>query len=313
MKNIILSRATGADIESQVRKVLRGLGNPEPPLDLDQVRDLLKLDRRYYSTTDDSFLQEMISRLTVAGRQILQRPSLLRDAIRSFDLRALYVPDRRRILLDAEQPGAKQRWNESHEIGHSLIPWHADLMLGDQEQTLSKDCHDQIEAEANYAAGQLLFLQERFVINAHDMPATIASIQVLKSGFGNSLTTTFWRFIETSHTEIPMFGLIGGHPRKSPPNVNETSFRHVVESPAFKQHFATPDLAELRRDVARYCGTQRAGPLGTGEKILTDRNGTSHIFEMESFFNRYDCLTLAVRTTVRRPLVQGWTTATVDL
>lgn len=194
MRNIILSRPTAADIDTQVEKVLRGLGNPEPPLDLREVRELLKLDRRYYSTTDDSFLREMISRMTIAGKQVLMRPSLLKDAVKAFDLRALFVPDRRRILLDSDQPDAKQRWNEAHEIGHSVIPWHDDLMLGDQEQTLSKGCHNQIEAEANYAAGQLLFLNARFPVVANDAPTTLAGIRGLKTVFGNSLTTTFLCF-----------------------------------------------------------------------------------------------------------------------
>ena len=49
------------------------------------------------------------------------------------------------------------------EIGHDIIPWHADMMLGDTEQTLTPSCHEIIEAEANYAAGQLLFMASRFL------------------------------------------------------------------------------------------------------------------------------------------------------
>lgn len=214
MRNIILSRGTATDIENQVAKVLKGLGNPEPPLRLDDVRELLKLDRRYYSTTNDSFLRETISKLTVAGAQIMKRPGLLLEAVRKFDLRALYLPDRKRILLDSAQPGAKQRWNEAHEIGHSILPWHDDLMLGDQEQTLTPACHLDIEAEANYAAGQLLFLQSRFRCAANDSAPALDAVRALKGAFGNTYTTTFWRFIEDSHQDRPMIGLIGVTTRK---------------------------------------------------------------------------------------------------
>jgi hypothetical protein len=89
VKNINLGARTIADIDGQVAKVLRGLGNPKPPIDLQLVRELLKLDRGYYSTTDDSLLRETFSRMKVAGRQILQRPTLLRDAVRSLSLKAL--------------------------------------------------------------------------------------------------------------------------------------------------------------------------------------------------------------------------------
>ena len=147
MKNINLGHRTIVDIDSQVSKVLKGLGNPEPPLDLRMVRELLKLDRGYYSTTDDSLLRETFSRMKVAGKQVLLRPTLLRDAVRTLSLKALYLPDQKRILLDKNLPQIKHRWNEAHEIGHDLIPWHSDMMLGDTEQTLTPVCHEMIEAE----------------------------------------------------------------------------------------------------------------------------------------------------------------------
>jgi hypothetical protein len=132
-----LSTRTAADIEKQVQKILRGLGNPEPPLDLRVVRELLRLDRVYYSVSDDGALRETVSRMKVAGTQILERPTLLLDAVRKLSLRALYLPDRKRILLDSSLPALKHRWNEAHEIGHDVIPWHAGMMLGDNEFTLT--------------------------------------------------------------------------------------------------------------------------------------------------------------------------------
>ena len=58
MKNIQLRTPTRADIDERIARILRGLGNPEPPLDLRFVRDLLRLDRNYYSTNDDGVLRD---------------------------------------------------------------------------------------------------------------------------------------------------------------------------------------------------------------------------------------------------------------
>ncbi|TAX26854.1 ImmA/IrrE family metallo-endopeptidase [Rhizobium leguminosarum] len=292
MRNIILSRGTASDIERQVNKVLRGLGDPEPPLPLEDVRALLSLDRRYYSTTDDSFLRETISKLTIAGAQIMKRPGLIRDAVRKFDLRALYLPDRKRILLDSTQPDAKQRWNEAHEIGHSILPWHEDLMLGDHEQTLTPGCHQQIEAEANYAAGQLLFLQSRFGAAANDSPPGLDAVRALKAAFGNTYTTTFWRFIEDSHSKIPMIGLIGPHPRF--PTGGQPDFRHIIESPAYKTMFESLPADRLVQAVRTYCEYRKRGPLGAGEVNLIDKRGDAHVFLFETFSNTYDCLTMGI-------------------
>jgi hypothetical protein len=53
-------------------------------------------------------------------------------AARRFE--ALYLPNRKRILLDNDLPPLKHRWNDAHEIGHDIIPWHAGMMLGDSEK-----------------------------------------------------------------------------------------------------------------------------------------------------------------------------------
>jgi hypothetical protein len=67
------SAATAAAIEAQVEKVLRGLGNPEPPLILEQVRELQRLDCYFYTTEESSPLREFISRLRVGARQVIEQ------------------------------------------------------------------------------------------------------------------------------------------------------------------------------------------------------------------------------------------------
>jgi IrrE N-terminal-like domain len=199
VKNQLLLAATTADIEGQVGKILRGLGYPEPPVNLDDVRTLLNLDRQYYSTTNTNWVDSAISRLRIATKQVVARPTLLFDAIAKWNLRGLYLPDRKRILIDEAVPTLKQRWIEGHEITHGILPWHAELMLGDTEQTLNPACHEYLEAEANYGAGQLLFPRRRFIAQVGDLPATIDSVRQLSTAFGNTMTSTLWRFVETVH------------------------------------------------------------------------------------------------------------------
>lgn len=152
--NIILSPQTAASIDRQVDKVLRDLGMPEPPLSLDLVRDRLELDLGYYTSGDDSWLREKLHRMKLAGKQVWNRPGLMLDAVKKFSLKALYLPDRKRILIDGDLPPVKQRWAEGHEIAHSLLPWHDGVALGDENTTLSPECHAQVEAEANYGSGR---------------------------------------------------------------------------------------------------------------------------------------------------------------
>lgn len=302
-KNFRLKPRTTQDIDSRIERVLRGLGGPEPPLRLEDVRELLNLDREFYTADDPGLLHEVISRIRVATIQVVERPILLFEAVKKWSLQALYIPDRKRILLDRSLPEKKHRWSEAHEIGHSLLPWHDDVMHGDNRHTLLPHCHAQIEAEANYAAGRLLFLRERFDEEARSLPATIATIRQLNSAFGNTISSTLWRYIESTGNLTPLVAMISGHPH---PDRLAADFnplqpcRHCIQSVAFETHFANVTEVTLFRAVQSYCQTKNGGPLGEADVVLTDANGDNHLFKFETFFLRYkppavgEALTLGV-------------------
>lgn len=296
-----LKPATASAIDKQVEKVLRGLGNPEPPLDLDAVRELLTLDKQYYSTGADGILREKVSRLKVGMKQVIQKPTLLLTAIRKLDLKALYVPEQRVILLDDSIPEAKHRWNEAHEIGHSILEWHGEMLLGDTQITLSPDCHQQIENEANFAAGRLLFLQERFREECLVTSLSMKNIRTLSKAFGNSITSTLWRVVETLKT--PAVGIVGHHP-KYRTQEGETALRYFVRSPEFERRFSSVSTESVLEQVRSYCSYSKKGPLGTALLSIRDDRGQEHEFSFETFHNGYDSLTLGIYARPRSLIVQ---------
>ena len=293
-RHYLLSDNTAKDIDRRIKRILRGLGNPDPPLRLEDVRELLNLDRKFYTADDPSVVREYVSRVRIAGIQIYKRPKLIVDVIRKLSLQALYIPDRRRILLDESLPRLKHRWNEGHEIGHSIIPWHEDVMLGDNALTLYPYCRDQVEAEANYAAGRLLFLCERFTEEVRSGHPSIEVVRVLSGRYGNTLSSTLYRVVE-SGVDLPMVGIISQHPheaRKMRDHARSTVCRHFIRSPAFLEQFANTNEADLLAAITGYCGAQRGGPLGQDVLTLNDDSGARHEFFFETFYNRYDALTL---------------------
>jgi hypothetical protein len=284
--------------------VLRGLGNPEPPLELELVRDLQRLDRKFYSSGDDGVTKEFVHKLKMAGKQLLLRPTLIWDVVKKFDLKALYLPDRKRILIDATLPTIKQRWGEAHEIGHSIIDWHELFMHGDDKQTLSPACHAQLEAEANFAAGRLLFLQDRVAAELHGSPPTIRLIQGLSKTFGNSITTTLWRVVE--HLGVPAVGIISCHPRRPSDGFNLADpCRYFIRSRTFEREFGKLGEVEMFAAVRGYCGMRTRGPLGEEELVVRDDNGAEHVFYFETFYNSHDALTLGVYRAPKRVIVPG--------
>lgn len=92
-------------------------------------------------------------------------------------------------------------------------------------------------------------------------------------------------------------GITTGHPHISRRGIDfdpAKPCRHFMRSPAFAARFNKIPETEIFEAVVEYCGSQRGGPLGSEELILQDDNGDNHRFIFETFYNRYDGLTLGV-------------------
>lgn len=293
MRNPQLRNLTAQDIDAQIDKILRGLGYPEPPLRIGDVRELLRLDTTFYVSTDASIFREMFSRAYVGAQQVFARPTLLADALSKFQLRALWVPDRKRILIDQNVPAIKHRWIEAHEVTHSVLPWHNDALFGDNEQTLAPHCHEQLEGEANYGAGRLLFLGSHFEAQAADSPASLALVRNLARTYGNTITSTLWRYVEQLGHERPLVALVSRHPTR-PSRLGDEPCRYFIRSNMFARHYPAITEQALLEAVEGYCVDRRQGDLGSAEVVLSDARGEQQIFAFETFYNGYDALTLGV-------------------
>lgn len=289
MNNIFLDAKTVRDINKFVDRVHREIGYVDGAIALLVVRDLLNLDLKYYRLDDPGLVDEVLHKLRVGAKQVFARPRLLVEAVRKFDLSALFMPDRKRIFVDEGVPDLKKRWYESHEIAHSLIPWHSDYTLGDNRSTLSQGCHERIEAEANYGGGRLLFPNEVFTQQRLVSTLSMARIREIAKHFGNTITSTLWRCVEQS--DELTFAAIGEHPRR--PRDGKPTVEYFVRSRTFTTQFPGVTDGDVWAWLCAYCGSRATGPLGATEITIRDANGTPQIFFIESFSNGYNVLTLA--------------------
>ena len=99
IRNYFIARKPGTDIAGRVDLVLRRLGNPEPPLNLAAVRQLLGLELRIYPTDDKESSLEAVSKIMASTMHVYRRQPLLVEAIRRFDLSAPYLSKWRSIVL----------------------------------------------------------------------------------------------------------------------------------------------------------------------------------------------------------------------
>jgi hypothetical protein len=291
MRNKYLDQRTAWDIDQIVSKILRDLGDPNPPLNLDEVRELLKLNREYYSSADDSALREFVNRAIIAGKQMLMRPTLILDVVRNCDLKALYLPDRKRILIDSTQPQIKWRWFEGHETIQSLVGWHGTVMHGDSILELSPACHEQLEAEANFGAGRLLFLRQKFDDIAKGSQLSFDLVKTISRIFKNTLTTTMWRLIEAA--DFPALGVVSQHPRYPDQSFDpHNPCRYFVRSKKFIERFSAVTEVEIHSLMRKHCSFRRRGPIGCADIVLSDDRGEQHLFYFDSFHNGHETLAI---------------------
>lgn len=277
---------TSKDIDERVKRILREIGVKEPPLNLENVLSFLDLHRGYYDLQNPNLIQNVTHRLKIGSFKI-------KDILGKINLRGLWYPDEKKILIDNNVPELKKRWVISHEIGHKMVPWHKDFIFADIAETLDPDYREQLEAEANYAASSLLFLSSRFTEEAVDYTPSLESVQKLSKIYGNTQTMTLRRFVQFSQ-DIPMIAVVSKpHWKSNFMNYsNDELCRYFLPSEKFTKKFGNISKFEVIEKIKSYTLQRKGGPIGTGEVIFSDSNGEEHSFEGESFFNTFDVLTL---------------------
>jgi hypothetical protein len=237
------------------------------------------------------------------------------------DLAKLKPPAMRRILgallhrervafIDFTQKRPRARLTHAHEIGHKIIPWHAlPLQLDDAERLLGIT-HDQLEIEAYFAGGHLIFQGSRFHQQALDYKVSIETPLALAEEYGASLHATI-RYYVANHPD-PVGLLIAGVYQKRDGTV---PLWRSVESPAFFRRFGC--LADHLSDGLAIAGGQgkplgdivyralRASEVAAKLVGIADLGGERHDFVAEAFSNTRNVLVMVSEPKARRRFARG--------
>lgn len=303
-KTQLIDPFAAEEIDESVNRILRDLGQPEPPLRLEDVRDLLKLDLTYYSKADLDLLDEISHRTVMAGSAIMSNARRMWDVVTKVGLRGLLVPSQRQIFIDDEVADLKKRFLIGHEIAHDFIEWHRDLMMGDNEHSISPQCYNTMESEANYGSRRLIFLGDRFTTEWRDQGEfDWKAVSSVGKSFGNTLTTTLWEIVNSSPDRV--LGLMSVHPRHTGfcERAGTGNVAYFFGSSSFEAQFSNISEDDVFRGICTYVGFNKRGPLGSGIQTLADVNGDLFDFEFSSFCNGYDVLTYAWMTGPHRSVV----------
>jgi Zn-dependent peptidase ImmA (M78 family) len=281
-----MDQATRKEIQRITAETLRDAGLTEPPLSVERLLEHLRLYRDYYDLSDPGFLDRAKHKLRVHGQKLV-------EIINKVRLKAVLLFDESRICIDNSLPKIKQPWASCHETGHRILPWHKPFFFGDTAESLDPAYQDDLEDEANYAAGRLLFLGERFSDDARDVPPTIDGVKQLARLYRASLTTTLRRYVEQG-PDIAMAMLVSTPSWSEQPEDQQNRWRHFVPSPHFRQLFPELPVNPILALVDSHVHYRRGGTVGEFRFGLVDARGERHEMGAWSFNNQYYLLTLVV-------------------
>jgi Zn-dependent peptidase ImmA (M78 family) len=208
-----------------------------------------------------------------------------------------YLYDERTVFVDGDQPEERGFWTDAHETAHAMCDWHGQILRLDNEDTLFKQMHDAIEAEANFGAGHLIFQGGRFHKRALRDQVSMRTPIGLASSYGASRHATLHYYVEEHPYAVGL--LVAGIYPYANNNANNTiPIWKSVESESFVTRYGR--LSSLLPGGALSLGEGEGAPLAEivrearlsvnpPSKIVTipDKGGTRSDFVAEAFFNQH--------------------------
>jgi Zn-dependent peptidase ImmA (M78 family) len=281
-----MDQATRAEIERIAAATLRDADLKEPPLSVERLLEHVQLHRDYFDLSNPSFLERAKHRLLVSGRKLV-------EVLNKVRLQAVLLFDESRVCIDQELPRIKHPWASCHEIGHRALPWHKPFFFADTAQTLDPTYQADLEDEANFAAGRLLFLGDTFSQEACDVSPTILAIKALAQRYRASLTATLRRYVEQG-PDVAMAMLVSTAAWNEVPDDQQRRSRHFVPSPRFALLFPEMSAEGLRVAVDRHASYRRGGTVADFSLGLLDMRGELHELRAWTFNNQHYLLTLFI-------------------
>ncbi|HEX5619041.1 MAG TPA: ImmA/IrrE family metallo-endopeptidase [Solirubrobacteraceae bacterium] len=224
-------------------------------------------------------------RIDLGRRTRTPVPAVIHDRV----LGAVWFEERV-VFLDARQAPGRRRFTLAHELAHVLCPWHEAVFRLDTAQELFGSLVTGIEAEANFAASELIFQGRRFAMEARGEEPALTTAFALGERFGASRQAAVHQFV-AGH-EAPVAVAIAG---RWPGRDGQLPIWRSIESASFRRRFGrfAPAGGFSTRDerggslASAIDAARRSSDPVTGSLRLRDRGGRTHRFRADVFNNRH--------------------------
>jgi Zn-dependent peptidase ImmA (M78 family) len=195
------------------------------------------------------------------------------------------------IYVDPCIRDSRKLFTTYHEVTHKVLSWQRITVTQDDQQTLSAECENLFEAEANYGAADILFQCERFEDEARDCQLSIESALYLRERYDSSCHAALRRFAERNHR--PCLLMVLTETKKEHEN-GQTSYYVVYSIPSipFTKEFGEGEPLNLKFVNPVHELGQILNNSGHGEIVLSDIKGFSRTCIVQSFNNNFNTFLL---------------------
>jgi hypothetical protein len=193
------------------------------------------------------------------------------------------------IYVDPRIHDSRKQFITYHEVTHKVLGWQKITVTEDDRLTLSAECENLFEAEANYGAADILFQCERFEDEARDYDLSIESALYLSNRYNSSCHSALRRFVERNHRPCLLIVLT----TTSREYMNgQTSYYVVYSIPSvpFTNEFGEP--LNLKYVNPGHELGEILNNSGHGEIALPDIKGFLRTCVVQAFSNKFNTFVL---------------------
>lgn len=244
----------------------------QPPFPVDRALEAEQL--RLAETS----LEEALRRMGVDEREIGGIDAMLDVRDRSVALRE-----------DLHRHGKK--WGCVHEVAHSVIPWHKDLLYYCPILLLPPRVQKQMELEADAFTSDCLFLGSRFLEEAKSHPFGVRPVIKLADEYQTSIHSALRRYVEENPD--PCCLLVWRTPEDNGADEPVLSLHYYVPSTSFPGRFLVGQLIDKNHVITKaYLKLRDKGGLVVEHELGIEKGRGRTVCSAETFFNLYAVFTL---------------------
>jgi hypothetical protein len=178
----------------------------------------------------------------------LELPKDARETVCGAKPRALISFNDRLVATDTSISDKQTRFSVLHEIGHFVLPNHQHTLYICDDQGLSLATRLVLEKEASEFAADLLFLGDRFSLDANSHPISALMVKELATKYRASFEATARRMVEKSFQPC-MLVVFKEEPTRARIDVTQVptwASKYCIASPRFKSQY----FGHLRGNVS---------------------------------------------------------------